>query len=153
MPVTDAFGNPTPTAGAMYHPFGPPPPQQGPYGQPPPHMQGNPLATPPMWPSTPSNDIFGTAGPQPQQMQQPYMPMPMQMQMQDGAPPLINTNNSAIGTDAPPSLRASSPSSVNAVHPVAGVGVGGIEAFLQRQGRMSPTLETATDLHAQSSSP
>ncbi|KIX00901.1 uncharacterized protein Z518_09966 [Rhinocladiella mackenziei CBS 650.93] len=126
LPMTDAFGNPTPTG---YMP-GPYPTNYMP-GQPghPAPMQQNPLMggqSP--WPQSPSNDIFGAAPPA--MHQSPHETQPL-----------------VQGTEAN-SMRASSPSSVNAA-PIPATG--GIEAFLQRQARMSPVLEN--ELHGQQSSP
>ncbi|ETI25115.1 hypothetical protein G647_04487 [Cladophialophora carrionii CBS 160.54] len=118
MPVTDAFGNPLPN-GAPYGGGYPATYPQGYAGQPPmqqsPHMMGagNPHAYPQHSPST---DIFGTVMP----------------------PPGQHTHETQPSTEVH-SLRASSPSSM---HTAPAPAVGGIEAFLQRQGRMSPQPES-----------
>lgn len=122
-PVTDAFGNPQPTS------FIPAPYPGAHYSQgyAPQHMQSSPMmGQQPQWPPpTPSNDIFGSGMPPPQQ---------------------IHETRPLVSTDAP-SMRTSSPSSMNAPAPANG----GIEAFLQRQARMSPMPEN--ELQGQQSSP
>ncbi|EXJ60056.1 hypothetical protein A1O7_04205 [Cladophialophora yegresii CBS 114405] len=128
-PVTDAFGNPIHNGGGPYSGGGYPAATypQGYAGQPPmqqsqsPHMMGvgNPRASYPQ--HSPSTDIFGTI--QQQQQQQQHM----------------HDTQSAAEVH---SLRASSPSSMHASHAAPAPVVGGIEAFLQRQGRTSPQPES-----------
>ena len=97
--------------------FGNPIPNGGMYGYPNTYQQAYP---PPQMQQvnmgqpqpSPSTEIFGSAAPTPQQMQEPQ-------RSEDHF------------------MRASSPSSVQA-NPTT---VGGIEAFLQRQGRISPSPE------------
>ncbi|KIW69273.1 hypothetical protein PV04_05156 [Phialophora macrospora] len=114
MPVTDAFGNPIQNGGPYGGGGGYPQGFIPPAMQQVPHMMGNPHPYAPQ--PSPSADIFGTVNPPPGQ------------HMHDTTQPSTEVH----------SLRASSPSSMHAAPaPV----VGGIEAFLQRQGRMSPQPE------------
>jgi hypothetical protein len=113
MPATDAFGNQVQPGNGV---FGYPAPVNYGQGYPSPQQHMTQMHPQP----SPVNEIFGT--------------VPMQPQMSESH---VNTNTQP-GTEVP-SLRASSPSSMHAVAPVPVVG--GIEAFLQRQGRMSPGLE------------
>jgi hypothetical protein len=119
MPVTDAFGNPIqnggPYGGGPGYPAGYPQGFAPPPMQQAPHMMGNPHSYAPQ--PSPSTDIFGT------------VVTPSGQHLHD---------TTQAGTEVH-SLRASSPSSMHAAPaPV----VGGIEAFLQRQDRMSPQPES-----------
>ncbi len=107
--------------------------------------------------SAPATDAFGNPMQHsgygyPSTYPQGYAPPPMQqVQMGQGQPqPSPSTDIFGAGTPTPQqmqethrsedhSLRASSPSSMQAAVP--GSTVGGIEAFLQRHGRMSPEPE------------
>ncbi|KIW89284.1 uncharacterized protein Z519_10137 [Cladophialophora bantiana CBS 173.52] len=126
---TDAFGNAIPNGGMYPYPQGYPPPQQTPQ---------NMMASPgqpqpsPQWPPTPSNDIFGAAI-------QP-IPAPGPYPMHDTQYPRAGSGIVTENT----SMRASSPNSV-AGPPAAS----GIEAFLQRQSRMSPPPENEVQLQQQ----
>ncbi|KIW75170.1 hypothetical protein Z517_11942 [Fonsecaea pedrosoi CBS 271.37] len=130
MPATDAFGNAIPAPGAYPSPYS----QTFPQGYPAPPQQlmtntgvAHPQS-PPAWPSTPSNDIFGASS-------------------VAGGPYQMHDGSVAGGAMESMSLRASSPNSAIVAGPQAaapGV-VGGIEAFLQRQSRMSPPPPSEID--------
>jgi hypothetical protein len=112
-PLTDAFGNPIPNTGMYGYPI------HYQQGYQPPQMQQNPMASFSQPSSPPPGDNFGpVASPQLQNHE---------------TQPLVG---SFAGTE-PHSVRASSPSSVQANAGTAPAS-GGMEAFLQRHGRMSP---------------
>ncbi|KIY03033.1 uncharacterized protein Z520_01499 [Fonsecaea multimorphosa CBS 102226] len=141
MPSTDAFGNaiPIPNGGGGMFPHPHAHPQAFPQGYPAHQHQQMP---PPQWPPSPSNDIFGGAGAPPA----PGLYQSHDAQAAAEPPPPGAAPGSGVGTEDA-SMRASSPNSMAGpgrptAPPSTPAAGGGIEAFLQRQSRMSPPPET-----------